>query len=91
MPQRTVVYLGLLGFKNYTGIDAAAASQLLLDYHQIINTKLADMAHFPANADGDPGWRILAQGPSWRIGELPDPSFRSAIPCLSSLTSQTCS
>lgn len=61
MPERTVAYLDLLGFKSYTVIDADAAAQLLLNYHHIINTKLADAMQFPARGYQDGGLRELAE------------------------------
>jgi hypothetical protein len=60
MPEQIVAYLDILGFKNYTLIDPAGAAQLLLNYHDIINTKLADMAQFPAENYPDPGLQNLA-------------------------------
>jgi hypothetical protein len=60
MPERSVAFLDILGFKNYTLIDPAGAAQLLLNYHEIINTKLADMVQFPAQNHTDPGLQNLA-------------------------------
>lgn len=73
MPERSVAYLDILGFKNYTLLDPAGAAQLLLNYHEIINTKLADMAQFPADGYDDPGLRRLALA-----GEVG--SFESFLP-----------
>jgi hypothetical protein len=78
MPRRTVAYLDILGFKSYTSIDAPGAAQLLLNYNEVLRTKLADMAQFPADGYDDPGLRKLAQ-----VGEVR--SFETAIPCSDSL------
>jgi len=74
VPQQSVVFLDILGFKAYTGIDTVAAAQLLLDYNNAINTKLADMAQFPGAAYLDQGLRQLAQA-----GEVG--SFEVFLPC----------
>jgi len=60
MPDQSVVYLDILGFKSYTLMDPSGAAQLLLDYHDSINTKLATMRDFPAQNHTDPRLQNLA-------------------------------
>lgn len=52
----------MLGFTPYTRLNIAGAAQLLLDYQSIINTKLADMTHFPPESHATPELRGLALG-----------------------------
>jgi hypothetical protein len=78
MLEKSVAFLDILGFKNYTLIDPAGATQLLLNYHEIINTKLADMAQFPAGGHADPELRNLAL-----TGEVG--SFESFLPSSDSI------